>query len=410
MTATAPFSRRHERRAASVGTRVRRLRLPPPPGEATGAFWLLAAVVTVLNMIGLVMVLSASSVTALRQTGTPWSYFEKQAMWTVFGLVALAVFMYVDVGFWRRHAKLWLAGAFGLLVLVLVPGIGASANGATRWIAVGPLQIQPSEFAKFALLIFVADLLADRADLIRDWRWTLAPVLVYLGGAAALIMMQPNLGTTVILATMVLAMLYAAGTPLTPLTGVTLVGVAAAAFSVASTPFRRARFLRFLDPWKDPSNTGYQTIQSMVGLADGGLLGKGLGSSRAKWGFLPYAHTDFIFAIIGEEFGMIGGVIVVFLFLTLGGIGAWAATRARDRFGMLVAVGVTAWMMVQAIINIGAVIGILPITGVPLPFLSFGGSSLLVNLAATGLLLNVSRHPVADSRPSRRRRSAVSVG
>jgi cell division protein FtsW len=350
-------------------------------------------VVAVLNMIGLIMVLSASSVTALRQTGSTWSYFERQAVWTVVGVVALVACLYVDVQFWRRHARLWLGIAVALLVAVLVPGIGVTVNGSTRWLGAGSLQIQPSEFAKLAVVVFVADLLDRRAEWMRDLRYTLVPVLLHLALVCGLIMLEPNLGTAMILAAMVMIMLYTAGTPVMALVSAMAVALVGIGFSVAGTPFRRARFLAFLDPWKDRTNTGYQTIQSMVGLADGGVVGSGLGASRAKWGFLPYAHTDFIFAIIGEEFGLIGAALIVALFFSLGGLGAWVASQARNDFEMLLAVGITAWLALQAVINIGAVIGSLPVTGVPLPFVSFGGSSLLVNMAATGLLLNVARHP-----------------
>jgi len=388
----APVRRTHRRRLTIAG-------------EATGTFWLIAAIVTVLNMVGLVMVMSASSVTSLRETGSTWSYFERQAAWTMLGVVALFTFLTVDVGFWRRHARVWLLGSFALLALVLVPGVGVNVNGATRWLGYGPIQIQPAELVKFALLIWVADLLDRRRDHMDDVGWTLYPVLAYLGVAAGLIMLQPNLGTTIIIATIVMAMLWAAGTPAAPLTLTGLAGAALATYAVASTPFRRRRFFAFLDPMKDPGNTGYQTVQSMVGLADGGLFGKGLGASRAKWGFLPYAHTDFIFAIIGEEFGLLGAFMVVVLFGALGLLGLVVAARARDRFSLLVAIGITAWLMVQAAVNIGAVIGLMPITGVPLPFVSFGGSALVVNLAATGLLLNIARHPVEPA-PRRRDRDA----
>jgi cell division protein FtsW len=229
--------------------------------------------------------------------------------------------------------------------------------------------------------------------------------VIALGVVAVLVMKQPNLGTTIIIAAMVLAMLWAAGTPLLALSATAIAGAVLAIGAVAYTPFRRTRFLRFLDPWKDPQNTGLQNIQSMVGLANGGWLGRGLGRSTAKWGFLPYAHTDFIFSVIGEEFGLVGAILVVLLFGAVGVVGAWIAMQARDRFSMLVATGITTWLTVQAVMNIGAVIGIMPITGVPLPFVSFGGSSLLTTLAATGLLLNIARHPAQPGRaPARRSR------
>ena len=358
-----------------------------------------------LNMVGLVMVMSASSVVSVREVGGPWSYVQRQVMWTVVGLAALAATLMVSIDFWRRRAKVMLAVSLGLLVLVLVPGVGVTVNGATRWLGAGPFQIQPSELVKFALLVFVADLLARRADHVTDWRWTLLPVLAYLTLVAGLIMAQPNLGTTIIIAVTTLGMLWAAGVPIFPLTLATLAGAAGAAVMVASTPFRRTRFLRFLDPWADPTNTGLQNVQSMVGLANGGFLGRGLGRSTAKWGYLPYAHTDFIFAVTGEEFGLLGALTVVTLFCALAGIGAWVASQARDRFSTLVAIGITTWLTVQAFMNIGAVIGIMPITGIPLPFVSFGGSSLVVNLAAVGMLMNIARHPVPAAERTRIARS-----
>ncbi len=401
---TAP-SLTHPALRGHAADRIRVHRRFSIPGRATGTFLLMAAVVTVLNMIGLVMVMSASSVVSVRESGGAWSYFEKQVMWTAIGSVALLITLSVSVHFWRRLAKAMLGASLVMLLLVLIPGVGVEVNGASRWLGAGPLQIQPSEITKFALLVFVADLLAKRADHVEDWRWTLMPVTVYLGLVSLLIMAQPNLGTTLIIAAMVLTMLYAAGVPLLPLGLVTVTGVAAASMVVAFTDFRRTRFLRFLDPWKDPLGSGLQNVQSMVGLANGGWFGRGLGESTVKWGYLPYAHTDFIFAVIGEEFGMVGALVVVGLFFALAALGAFAAVRATDRYAMLLAAGITAWLTVQAIMNIGAVIGIMPITGIPLPFVSFGGSSLIINLAAVGMLLNIARHQVAPP-PRRRTRSA----
>ena len=386
---------------------TRRRRRLAVPGIPTMSFWLLAAIVTVLNMFGLVMVMSASSVQSVHDGALPWSLFQRQAMWTVLGSFALLATFMISVDFWRRLSKYLMGLAVALLVLVLVPGIGVSANGATRWLGAGPIQIQPSEFAKFALLIFVADLLDRRSERITDLKWCLIPVVAYLGLISALIMKQPNLGTTIIIAVMVLTMLLVAGVPLLPLGAVAISGAAVASFFVMFTPFRRTRFLRFLDPWADPRNSGLQNVQSLVGIANGGLLGRGLGRSTAKWGFLPFAHTDFIFAVIGEEFGLVGAMAVVLLFLGVACTGAWIAIQARDRYSMLVATGITAWITIQAFMNIGAVVGIMPITGVPLPFISFGGSSLMINLAAVGMLLNIARHPAEHAprtpRASRRR-------
>lgn len=364
---------------------------PVAPARPSSTFVALLAVVLALNLLGLVMVLSASSVSALDTYGSSWYVALRQGAFSGVGIVACIVVMRVDYHRWRRLARLALVVSGILLALVLVPGLGATANGATRWLGWGPVTFQPSEVAKLTVLVFVADLLARRAAWMSDARATLFPVLVVLGTFGLLLMAQPNLGTTIVLGAIVLAVAYVAGTPLLPLAGLAAAGAAGATALAFAAPYRRARVLAFLDPWRDYENTGYQTIQSLVGLASGGITGTGLGQSRAKWGFLPYAHTDFIFAIVGEELGLLGALTVVGLFVAFCVLGARAALMAPDRFGMLLAAGITSWFGVQAFVNIGAVIGILPITGVPLPFVSYGGTSLVINLVAAGLLLNVAR-------------------
>jgi cell division protein FtsW len=367
-------------------------------------FLALAFLVAVFNLLGLVMVMSASSVVALDDHGSSWYYVVRQAAWAAAGGVALVVVAHVDYHRWRRVAGPFVLVSLLLLVLVLVPGIGVGANGATRWIGVGPLTVQPSELAKLALLLWVADLLARRAAYMHSTRATLRPVVVVLAVIATLVMLQPNLGTTIVIAAIALALCFVAGAPVGPLAGWATIGIGAATALALAAPYRRARVLTFLDPWADPIDKGYQNIQSLVGLASGGIAGSGLGASRAKWGFLPYAHSDFIFAIIGEELGLVGATVVVGLFVLLGIVGIRVALHAPDRFGLLLAVGVTAWFCVQAFVNIGAVIGILPITGVPLPFVSAGGSSLVFGMAGAGLLLSVARQ--ATARPGRGRPAA----
>jgi cell division protein FtsW len=377
-------------------SRVRRLRTVKPVGRRSSLFVGLFALIVILNMVGLLMVLSASAVGSDQEYGSPWYQFQRQLLWLVIGSVALIITMRIDYHAWRRRAPLFLAGAIGLLLLVLLPGIGLEVNGASRWLGFGSFRIQPSEIVKLALLVFVADLLARRAHRIENTRLTLRPVLAVFFVVAALIMLQPNLGTTIILGVIVFVMLFVAGVPLKPLGLTAAAGAAAAVMFAVVEPYRYRRLMGFRDPWADPLNTGYQTIQAQVGVANGGLIGTGLGEGRAKWGFLPFPHTDFIFAVIGEELGLVGALTVIALFLALGVLGIRTALHAPDRFGMLLAAGVTTWILFQAFVNIGAVIGALPITGVPLPFVSFGGSSLLVLMAAAGLLLNVARH----ARPS----------
>jgi cell division protein FtsW len=364
---------------------------PVRPPRRSKTYVGLLAVLAALNLLGLVMVLSASSVSSLDTYGSSWYVVLRQAMWLGFGAAGCVFVMRVDYHRWRPLALPALLVSGVLLALVLIPGLGTSANGATRWLGYGPFTLQPSELAKLTVLLFVADLLARRAAWMADARVTLMPVMVVLGTAALLLMLQPNLGTTLVLGAIVLAVLYVAGTPLLPLGAMAAVGGLTATVLALAAPYRRARVMAFLDPWKDYQDTGYQTIQSLVGIASGGITGTGLGQSRAKWGFLPYAHTDFIFAIIGEELGLLGALVVVALFVAFCVLGARAALLAPDRFGMLLAAGITSWFGVQAFVNMGAVIGILPITGVPLPFVSYGGTSLMINLIAAGLLLNVAR-------------------
>jgi cell division protein FtsW len=264
-------------------------------------------------------------------------------------------------------------------------------NGSSRWVDLGFLQLQPSELAKVTTLVVVADLCAKRQAWTAHPSRVLHPALVWFGAVALLLMAQPNLGTTLVLGLAVFAVLFCAGVPGGSLAKWAAAGAAAAAYGALGTDYRRARILAFLDPWADSQSTGYQIVQSQVSLGSGGWFGVGLGEGRQKWGFLPEAHTDFIFAIIGEELGLLGALVVVALFGALAYLGIRIATNAPDTFGRLLATGITAWFALQAFVNVGAVIGILPITGVPLPFISFGSSAMLANMAAAGMLCNVCR-------------------
>ncbi len=370
---------------------ARARRIPRPVGRRSGTFVVLLVVVVALNLIGLVMVLSASSVTSLADNGSSWYQFQRQAIWFVLGLASMLVAMRIDYHVWRRLAVPALLAAIAMLVAVLVPGIGTSSNGASRWLVAGPLSVQPSEVAKLALILFAADLLSRRADRVRETALSLRPILVVLVVLSVLILRQPNLGTTLVIAAIAFVMLFVAGVPLLPLAGWAGAATVAAVMLAMGQGYRRDRILAFLDPWDDPLNTGYQTIQSLVGIASGGVWGVGLGAGRAKWGFLPFAHTDFIFAVIAEELGLIGAVTLVALFVLLGVVGVRIAAEAGDALGTLLAGGITGWLVLQAFVNIGAVIGALPITGVPLPFMSAGGSSLVVSMTAVGIMLNVAR-------------------
>jgi cell division protein FtsW len=365
------------------------------PGERTGTFTVLLAVVGVLVSFGLVMVLSSSSVASLEETSSTWSYGLRQALWAALGTIGMVVALYSDRRTWRRWCRVALLGVVGLLVLVLVPGVGIAANGARRWLGAGPVQVQPSELAKIAVILFCADLLARRSRETHDPRRTLWPVVGVLGTVAVLVLLQPNLGTTLVIAVIVLSMLYASGSRMVPLVGLGGLAAAAAGMLVWFEPYRRRRLFATFDPWANKSDSGYQLIQAGVGLSDGGLTGLGLGQSKAKYGYLPFAHTDFVFAIVGEELGLVGALAVVGLFVAVAFLGVRAATRAADRFSTLVATGITTWLVAQAFLNIAVVLGLVPNTGVPLPFISYGGTSLLVTMVAVGMLLNIARHPRA---------------
>jgi len=365
----------------------RKTRRPPPPVQ----FYGLAVIIGILVALGLVMVLSASSVMSLHTDGSAWTYFVKQSVWALLGVVALLATAKIPYHFWRPLVPVALLGSFALMVVVLLPGVGVSVNGARSWIHLGYFAVQPSEALKFALLLYCADLLARRADRMNDVRATLYPMLAVLGISGVLLMLQPDLGGALVMASIVLGVAFIAGTPLVPLAGTAGLASLVGLVFVMKADYRRERWLAFLDLARHKQDSGFQVWQSLIGIASGGVTGVGLGASKLKWGFLPEAHTDFIFAIIAEELGLVGVVAVCGLFCAFGFFGVQVALRAKDRFGMLLAGGVTAWVLTQALINIGGVVGLMPLTGLTLPFVSFGGSSLLVMMAAGGLLLNVAR-------------------
>ena len=357
----------------------------------TSTYVLLLATVAVLNIVGVVMVLSASSVASLTNYGSAWYFFQRQLLWTVLGVVVFAITARIDYHAWRRWVIPMLVVCVALLVLVLIPGIGVYVAGSRRWLGSGAWRFQPTEPTKLALLVFAADVLTRRAIEVHDWRRVIRPVLLVFALLALLVLRQPDMDSTVVLALIVGTVLVVGGVRLRHLAALTGAGVAVAGLLAIAEPYRRARVLSYLNPWSDPGNTGYQLSQSLIALGSGGWTGVGLGAGRAKWLFLPNAHTDFIFAIIGEELGLLGCLLVVALFIAFGVIGTRIALAASDRFGMLLAAGVTVWVVGQALINIGGVVGLLPVSGIPLPFVSFGGSALVFTMAAAGLLASVAR-------------------
>ncbi|MCA1834694.1 MAG: putative lipid II flippase FtsW [Actinomycetota bacterium] len=369
-------------------------------GESTTNYYLIVIATGLLLLIGLVMILSASSVAAYTQYGSSFLFFKRQALWVALGVTGMVGLSRFD--YHRLRPAGWALSVIGLLSLmaVLHPAIGTRVSGSSRWIGAGPIRFQPSELMKLALLIFGADAVARRQGKLHTLKSIMVPVGAVAGVAAALVMMQPDLGTTIVLATIVFSILYVGGTSLPLIGAIGFTGLLGATGLSLTEGYRRARLLSFLHPFSDPMNSGYQAVQSMIALGSGGTFGVGLGQSRQKWLYVPNAHTDFIFSILGEELGLIGTIGIVGLFVLIAFAGVRAAKRAPDPFGRLLATGATVWIVGQAFINMGAVTGLLPITGVPLPLVSFGGSALVFTLIAVGILANVARQEKAASKRS----------
>ncbi|MBO8128611.1 MAG: stage V sporulation protein E [Peptococcaceae bacterium] len=356
--------------------------------------FLLFITVLVLLSIGLVMILSASEYSTMVYYGDSFYFFKRQLVWALIGLTLMFVTMNIEYWKWQRYAIYLLGLALVLLVVVLIPGIGVESHGARRWIGLGPLTFQPSELIKLCLIIFLAFGLARNRHHIHNFRKGILPFLVFLAVAAGLILMQPDLGTAVTLAGTVFIMLFVAGARLSTMVGLGITGLGLVAAAIVMAPYRMQRFLAFLDPWKDPQDTGFHIIQSLYALGSGGLFGVGLGQGKQKYLYLPEQHTDFIFAVIGEELGFIGASFVMLLFIFLIWRGLRIAVMAPDPFASLLATGITSGIGLQSIINIGVVTGSMPVTGITLPFISFGGTSLIFTLIGVGILLNISRYSV----------------
>lgn len=304
----------------------------------------------------------------------------------------MTAIMNVEYQVWRRFAKLALLGGFALLILVLIPGIGAVRGGARSWIGISSFGIQPSEFMKICMILFLSKMLSEENNRITEFSKGLLPPLAVMGAAFGLIMLQPDLGTGSVLVGASLLIIYAAGARMAHLAGLAMIGVAGFVGLIIAAPYRLQRITAFLDPWSDPLGAGYQAIQSLYAIGPGGLVGLGLGASRQKYSYLPEPQTDFIFSIISEELGFIGGGLVLVLFTILVWRGMRTAITAPDTFGSLLAAGITGMIAVQVIINIGVVIGMFPVTGITLPLISYGGSSLSLMLVSIGILLNISRY------------------
>jgi cell division protein FtsW len=365
--------------------------------------WLIAAeavdrplliVVTLLMVGSVVMVYSASSAIAMEQYHDAGYFLKRQLMWLGLGVVAMVITARMNVWGWQRLAIPLLVVSALLLVLVLVSPLGTTVNGARRWLRVAGWSVQPSELAKLAVVCYLARYLASHTGRIAEFRRGLLPPLVICGALILLVLAEPDFGTAFVIATLTLLLLFIGQARLFHLCGLALAALPAVVLLVASSPYRRQRLLAFLDPWDHAQSSGFQVIQSFLAMGRGGVSGLGLGESRQKLFFLPEPHTDFIFSVIGEELGLIGTVLILLLFMIFFWRGLVIAQRAEEPFLRYLAVGITGMIGVQALLHMAVVIGLLPTKGLTLPLLSYGGSSLLVDLVAVGILLAICRQRV----------------
>ena len=344
-----------------------------------------------LVAIGLVMIFSASSAVALIEHHDVAYYAKRQIAWLLVGLVIAYGAYRLDYHQLKRWAPYLLVFSMLSLAAVLLPHIGFSVNGARRWIGAGSVSFQPSEFAKLGLVIYLAAMLATRGERIVSLVKGLFPLCIPVVLMAVLVLKEPDMGTASLLVMIAFAMFFAAGARLMHLFAILVATTPAVIVEVLASPYKRERVFAFLNPWKDPQNAGFHIVQSLLALGSGGIFGLGLGGSRAKFFYLPEQYTDFIFSILGEELGLIGALAVVILFIVFGYRAIKIAIAAPDRFGFFLAIGCMSVVVIQAFVNIGVVTSSWPVTGVPLPFISFGGSSLIVNLVAVALIANVGR-------------------
>lgn len=353
-------------------------------------YYILFAVL-VLLVVGLLAVSSASVVISYERFGNNFYYLKNQVVFAVLGLIAMAITSVIDYRVWRRLAYPLMLVTIGLLIAVFLPGIGRELGGARAWIYLGPLHFQPAEFVKLTFLLYLAAWLERQGEGIRHFQSGFVPFLTMVGVVAFLIMLQPDLGTLTVIFAISAAMFFAAGSSPSQI-ALGMAGVISLVMILIKiAPYRLQRFLTFLNPKEDCLGAGYQICQSLLGIGTGGWFGLGFGQSKQKYLYLPQAPTDSIFVIIAEELGFIRALLILLLYVVIGVRGWRIASNAPDMFGRLVAVGITSWILFQTFVNVGAALNIMPLTGLTLPFISLGGSSLIVTLAAVGVLLNISK-------------------
>jgi cell division protein FtsW len=346
--------------------------------------------VITLACFGVVMVYSSSSIMAAKKFHDGFYFLKRQGIYTLLGAGAMIWAMRVDYHVWKKYAVPILIGCLILLVAVLIPGIGDSAGGSSRWIRLPGFSFQPSEMAKIAFIMYMAYSLDKKQDKVRFFSTGFLPYMVVLAVMLLLLLKQPDLGSSMVLGAVAMIMLFAAGTRLSYILSMVLLALPFLYYAIMNVDYRRRRIMAFLNPWEDPTNTGFQIIQSWIAVGTGGLFGQGLGEGKQKLFYLPEAHTDFIFSVVGEELGFVGFMVISSMFFLLIMRGIRVALYAEDNFGRSLAFGISSLIGLEAFVNIAVVTGIFPTKGLALPFISYGGSSLIITLFAVGILLNIS--------------------
>ncbi len=354
---------------------------------------MLAFTIIGMTLFGLLMIVSAGAVYSETRFGSQWFFAVRQAIAACIGFAAMFVVWRIDYHVWQRIAPLLFVITSAFLIMLFVPGLSTEIYGARRWLSLGPISFQPAELIKITLIFYLAALFARRSRArMCDIYEGLVPFLVTIGGISFLLVNQPDVGTLGLILCVAGAIFFVAGARMSHLMFLLLSGIVALFMLIKTAPYRMERFMTFLDPSIDAQGAGYQIMQALIAVGSGGILGRGLGHSMQKFNYLPEPVGDSIFAVIAEELGFVGAGSVVLVFVVIAYLGYYAAMRAPDAFGRLVAVGITTWIVVQAFFNIAAITSIMPLTGIPLPFISYGSTALVVTLFATGILLNIMRH------------------
>ncbi|SDW12652.1 cell division-specific peptidoglycan biosynthesis regulator FtsW [Marininema mesophilum] len=359
-------------------------------------FWMML-IIFLLTGFGLVMVFSSSYYDGLTKHADSYYFFKKQLSWSVIALILFFVIANVPYTFYQKKVGLILLGSLFLLLLVYIPGISDHLNGASRWIRIGPVGFQPSELAKIAAIIYTAAIMTKKQSHLHNFKRGLLPPFIILGLFSALIVSEPHFSSMVILLVSCMTVMFIAGARMKHLLLLLSTGIPVLVYIMLMEPYRLKRWSAVFDPWQNPTSGGFQIIQSLFAIGPGGLMGKGLGNSIQKLAYLPMAQTDFIFSIIAEELGFIGGVVLIALYIAFILRGIRIAVRAPDLFGHLLGIGIVTMFAIQTLFNLGVVTAMLPVTGIPLPFISYGGTSLVICMMAAGILMNISRYQTTPS-------------